>query len=297
MRRSGPPTRWRARATTSYSRGPASCPATTSSACSKPSMPPRRGGACGRARAWPAAWREWAATQPNSMSHPLASCQLPDALDSAQAAALPLDLVTAALAVDLAHPPSGATVFVQGVSGAVGASDHPIRGRQRDAGGGHRVRAHARLRRIAGRTTWWTIGIRIGLRAFGIWCDGGADASIDHTGGPLVRTVTAPNGDGGAHRMERPVRARTHPTPHSAGSSRTSAGMRIRANGCARCHARRSTAGQVPEAPARSAEPHRRRQSSRPTVTTMPFTDVVDGPPRTGHARTRAQAGARDGRK
>src|SRR5258708_36719135 len=46
---------------------------------------------------------------------------LPDALDSAHAAALPLDLVTAALALELARPPDGATIFVQGASGSVGA--------------------------------------------------------------------------------------------------------------------------------------------------------------------------------
>jgi NADPH:quinone reductase-like Zn-dependent oxidoreductase len=46
---------------------------------------------------------------------------VPDGLDSAKAAALPLDVVTAALAMELGHSPSGGTLFMQGVSGAVGA--------------------------------------------------------------------------------------------------------------------------------------------------------------------------------
>ena len=46
---------------------------------------------------------------------------LPDALDSARAAVLPLDLVTAALALELADPPRGGTLFVQGIPGSVGS--------------------------------------------------------------------------------------------------------------------------------------------------------------------------------
>jgi hypothetical protein len=84
---------------------------------------------------------------------------LPDALDSAQAAALPLDLVTAALAADLAHPPSGGTVFVQGVSGAVGALIT-----QSAVANGMRVigTASDRTRDFAESLAhaWWIIGIR-----------------------------------------------------------------------------------------------------------------------------------------
>ena len=132
--------------------------------------------------------------EPTRCRRPLGLVAVPDALDSAQAAALPLDLVTAALAVDLADPPSGATIFVQGVSGAVGALITQAADRRRDAGDRHRVGSHAGLRRIAGRPAWWTIGIRPGRSGFGSWCPSGADAAIDHTGGPLVRTVVTPKG-------------------------------------------------------------------------------------------------------
>lgn len=118
---------------------------------------------------------------------------LPDALDSAQAAALPLDLVTAALAVDLARPPSGATVFVQGVSGAVGAlvTQSAVANGMRVVGtASERTREFAEslgAQVVDYRDPTWPALVRE-------LASGGADASVDHTGGPLVRTVTAPRG-------------------------------------------------------------------------------------------------------
>ena len=118
---------------------------------------------------------------------------LPDALDSPRAAALPLDLVTAALALELAAPPRGGTLFVQGISGSVG-----------------RIltqRATAKGLKVVGTASERT---RASAESFGAgvadyrdpnWPElvrklapGGIDASIDHTGSPLVRAVTVPAG-------------------------------------------------------------------------------------------------------
>ena len=113
---------------------------------------------------------------------------VPDGIDSAHAAALPLDLVTAALAVDLADPPSGATIFVQGVSGAVGALIT-----QSVAADGMRVigTASDRTRGLAEslgadvvdyRDPTWPQHVRK-------LAPEGTDAAVDHTGSPLVRSV------------------------------------------------------------------------------------------------------------
>ena len=113
---------------------------------------------------------------------------VPDGLDSAQAAALPLDLVTAAFAVDLADPPSGATIFVQGISGAVGALIT-----QAVTADGMRVigTASDRTRAFAEslgadvvdyRDPTWPQRVRN-------LAPEGTDAAVDHTGGPLVRSV------------------------------------------------------------------------------------------------------------
>jgi NADPH:quinone reductase len=114
---------------------------------------------------------------------------VPDELDSARAAALPLDLVTAAVAIELAKPPSGGTVFVQGVSGAVGAlvTQYCVANGLGVVGtASERTRAFAEsfgARVVDYRDSAWPQRV-LELTS------GGADASIDHTGSPLVRTVT-----------------------------------------------------------------------------------------------------------
>ena len=118
---------------------------------------------------------------------------VPDGLDSAQAAALPLDLVTAALALDLADPPSDATIFVQGVSGAVGAlitQAAIANGMQVIGTASERTRDYAEAmgaRVVDYRDPTWPQRVRDLV-------PGGADAAVDHTGGPLVRTVVTPKG-------------------------------------------------------------------------------------------------------
>jgi NADPH:quinone reductase len=115
---------------------------------------------------------------------------LPDALDSARAAALPLDLVTASLALELADAPGGGTLFVQGVSGSVGSfiTQHAIaNGLQVVGTASERTRAFAEshgARVVDYRDRNWPALVRD-------LASGGADASIDHTGSPLVRAVTA----------------------------------------------------------------------------------------------------------
>jgi NADPH:quinone reductase len=114
---------------------------------------------------------------------------LPDALDSARAAALPLDLVTASLALELANPSSGGTLFVQGVSGSVGSfvTQHAIAdGLQVVGTASEQTRAFAEslgARVVDYRDRNWPALVRE------LAC-GGADASIDHNGSPLVRAVT-----------------------------------------------------------------------------------------------------------
>ncbi|MEE6138101.1 zinc-binding dehydrogenase [Mycobacterium sp. 050128] len=118
---------------------------------------------------------------------------LPDALDSTSAAALPLDLVTAALALELAAPPRGGTLFVQGVSGSVGSIVT-----QRATAKGLRVVGTASERT---RATAESLGATVADYRDPNWpalvqnlAVGGIDASIDHTGSPLVRAVTLPGG-------------------------------------------------------------------------------------------------------
>jgi NADPH2:quinone reductase len=118
---------------------------------------------------------------------------LPDALDPAHAAALPLDLVTAALALELADPRSGGTLFVQGISGSVGSlvTQHAIANGLRVVGtASERTRASAEslgARVVDYRDPNWPALVQK-------LTSGGADASIDHTGSPLVRAVTTPTG-------------------------------------------------------------------------------------------------------
>jgi NADPH2:quinone reductase len=118
---------------------------------------------------------------------------LPDALDSARAAALPLDLVTAALALELAAPPRGGTLFVQGVSGSVGSvlTQRAIANGLRVVGtASERTRASAESLG-AGVVDYRDPNWPALLREL---APGGIDASIDHTGSPLVRAVTKSEG-------------------------------------------------------------------------------------------------------
>jgi NADPH:quinone reductase-like Zn-dependent oxidoreductase len=118
---------------------------------------------------------------------------LPEALDSAQAAALPLDLVTASLAIELARPPEGAAILVQGVSGAVGAlitqqaiaAGMAVVGTASDRTRGVAESFGARV--VDYRDPDWPARVRE-------LTSGGADASIDHTGSPLVRSATTRSG-------------------------------------------------------------------------------------------------------
>ncbi len=118
---------------------------------------------------------------------------LPDTLDAAHTAALPLDLVTAALAIELAHPPSGGTIFVQGVSGAVGAliTQYGVANGMGVVGtASERTRSFAESFGacvVDYRDPHWPARVREQT-------SGGATASIDHTGTGLVRKVTAPAG-------------------------------------------------------------------------------------------------------
>lgn len=118
---------------------------------------------------------------------------VPDELDSARAATLPLDLVTAALTIELAQLPKGATVFAQGVSGSIGALLTQY--------------ALAHQMRVIGTASERTRGFAEALGAAVVdyrdpnWpalvldlVPGGADAGVDHTGAAEVRTVTARSG-------------------------------------------------------------------------------------------------------
>jgi NADPH:quinone reductase len=118
---------------------------------------------------------------------------LPDALDAACAAALPLDLVTAALALELADLPAGGTLFVHGVSGSVGslvtqqaiANGFVVVGTASERTRGHAESLGARV--VDYRNPNWPEEVQE-------LTSGGADASIDHTGSPLIRTVTRRRG-------------------------------------------------------------------------------------------------------
>jgi NADPH:quinone reductase len=119
--------------------------------------------------------------------------QLPVALDSASAAALPLDLITAAFARELAELPSGGTLFVNGVSGSVGS----IIAQQAVADGlkvigtaSERTRHHAEslgVRVVDYRDPHWPVQVQE-------LSSGGVDTSIDHTGSPSLRSITKREG-------------------------------------------------------------------------------------------------------
>jgi NADPH2:quinone reductase len=119
--------------------------------------------------------------------------QVPDALGSAQAAALPLDLVTAALAIELCRPPTGGTIFMQGVSGSVGSlvSQYGLANDMKVVGtASERTRDFAEsfgAQVVDYRDPNWPARVRE-------LTSGGADAGIDHTGSPLVRAAIVPRG-------------------------------------------------------------------------------------------------------
>lgn len=117
---------------------------------------------------------------------------VPDALDSAVAATLPLDVVTAALAWSLMHPKAGRAVLVQGASGSVGrrvaaqaiAAGHPVFG---TASASNRDAIEALgATWIDYREAGWIERLRAAT--------GGVSAAVDHTGDPAVRRAVSPDG-------------------------------------------------------------------------------------------------------
>jgi len=144
--------------------------------------------------------------------HPSLLVPVPDGLDSATAATLPLDAVTATLALD-ALPQGDGTVLVQGAGGAVGAWA-------------------VQLARAAGRTVCGTASARSGALAELLgatvidyrdptWIDrviaesgGGVTGVIDHTGGRSIRRAVRRDGRivriafGGVQGRQRSAAAR-----------------------------------------------------------------------------------------
>jgi len=200
---------------------------------------------------------------------------VPDALDSARAAALPLDLVTAALALELADPPGGGTLFVQGVSGSVGSfvTQHAIaNGLQVVGTASERTRALAESlgsRVVDYRDPNWPALVQE-------LASGGADASIDHTGSPLVRAVTA--------RAGTVVRTAWSGRP---GHGRIDAALGGTATLARRFASPRERLCSVPLLVALRPAKYRQILQDQldrivdnglrsPAVTTLPFSDVVD---------------------
>ncbi len=200
---------------------------------------------------------------------------VPDGLDPARAGALPLDLVTAALAVDLADPPSGATFFVQGVSGAVGAliteavtaDGMRVIGTASDRTRGFAEALGADV--VDYRDPTWPQRVRELV-------PDGADAAVDHTGGPLVRTVVNPKG----------TVVRTAWSGRS-GHGRTDAALGGFVSNIRRYARPRERLCSVPLVVALQPGKYRKllhEQLNRiadgslrgPTVTTVPFGDVVE---------------------
>jgi NADPH2:quinone reductase len=199
---------------------------------------------------------------------------VPDSLGSAQAAALPLDLVTAALAIELGRPPSGGSIFMQGVSGSVGALVSQY-GRANDVKvvgtASERTRSFAEsfgAYVVDYHDPDWPVQVRE-------LTSGGADAGIDHTGSPIARAAMAPHGT----------------LVRTAWSGRPGHGRRDAAVGGLFANLRRyaSPRERVCSVPLLVAlQPMKYRQILTdqlnriaegtlrgPAVTTMPFTDVV----------------------
>jgi NADPH:quinone reductase-like Zn-dependent oxidoreductase len=118
---------------------------------------------------------------------------VPDSLDSATAAALPLDLMTATMALRMAHPLPGSSVLIQGVAGNVGRILA-----QRAGGLGLRVlgTASARNRGVAE-----SLGAAFLDYADAGWHErlldlvpGGVDTIVDHTGDRSLRSLVAHGG-------------------------------------------------------------------------------------------------------
>src|SRR5262249_51566465 len=115
---------------------------------------------------------------------------VPDSLTSEQVAALPLDLVTAALAIELSRPPSGGTIFMQGVSGSVGtlvtqygcANGMKVVGTASERTRGYAESFGAQV--VDYRDPNWPQHVRE-------LTSGGADAGIDHTGSATARAAMA----------------------------------------------------------------------------------------------------------
>jgi NADPH2:quinone reductase len=118
---------------------------------------------------------------------------VPDALPSAVAATVPLDVVTATLALQLARIPSGGSVLIQGVTGAVGsfaAQQAALAGLS--VFGTASARSRAEAERLGATFAdyadpAWAVRVRDATR-------GGVDGAIDHTGSPAVRRALAPRG-------------------------------------------------------------------------------------------------------
>jgi NADPH:quinone reductase len=118
---------------------------------------------------------------------------VPDALPSEVAAALPLDLVTAGLAISLAALPPAATLLVQGASGPVGAllvqharaAGHPVIGTSS-------ARNRATVESLG--AAW--VDYRDAEATAGILetVPGGVAAAVDHTGSREVRGLVASGG-------------------------------------------------------------------------------------------------------
>lgn len=115
---------------------------------------------------------------------------VPDALTSEAAAALPLNGVTAALALQYAGP--ARSVLIQGITGAVGslAAQLALRDGKTVLGTGTTPPpglSAADMTLIDYRDPHWPAVVRERT-------GGGAEAAIDHTGSPLVREAVAPSG-------------------------------------------------------------------------------------------------------
>lgn len=116
---------------------------------------------------------------------------VPDGLDSATAAALPLDVVTARRALDLLRLPDRSPVLVQGVTGAVGSlvAHHAVRAGHEVYGTASAATAHlaeARgVRALDYRDPAWPDRVR---------ASGGVAGCVDHTGARDLRRLVTPGG-------------------------------------------------------------------------------------------------------
>ena len=118
---------------------------------------------------------------------------VPARLSSEVAAALPLDLVTAGLALSLTRLPEGRALLVQGASGPVGgyiaqqalAAGHPVLGTASPANRDAVESLGATW--IDYRDPAWVDRVRREV-------PGGVGAAVDHTGSPLVRQAVSPAG-------------------------------------------------------------------------------------------------------